>query len=92
MATSLGLRQSQTLALTPQLKQAIKLLQLSSLGLTTYVAEALDQNPLLEPVSPGDAERAIDGTPAPRANLVDHLRDQLAFAVLGADERTIGVA
>ena len=44
MATGvrLGLQQSQTLALTPKHKQAIKLLQLSSLELTAYVAEALD--------------------------------------------------
>ena len=101
MATGarLGLRQSQTLAMTPQLRQAIRLLQLSSLELSAYVAEALDQNPLLERVAPidaghrpdtGDAGDAFDGTPAPRANLADHLRDQLAFAALGADERAIG--
>ena len=100
MATGvrLGLRQSQsqTLALTPQLKQAIKLLQLSSLELSAYVAEALDQNPLLERDAPIDAGRrsdggdAIDRTLAPDASLADHLRDQLAFAMLGAGERAIG--
>ncbi len=75
MATGarLGLRQSQTLALTPQLKQAIKLLQLSSLELSAYVAEALDQNPLLERDGQIDFSRrsdsgdAIDRMPAPDA-------------------------
>lgn len=44
----LELRQGQTLVMTPQLQQAIKLLQLSNLDLQTYVAEELEKNPLLE--------------------------------------------
>ena len=44
----LELRQSQTLVMTPQLQQAIKLLQLSSIELTAYVEQELERNPLLE--------------------------------------------
>ncbi len=44
----LDLRQSQALVMTPQLQQAIKLLQMSNLELTTYVDQELEQNPLLE--------------------------------------------
>ncbi|MFQ5971587.1 MAG: RNA polymerase factor sigma-54 [Alphaproteobacteria bacterium] len=44
----LDLRQSQTLVMTPQLQQAIKLLQMSNLELTAYVESELEQNPLLE--------------------------------------------
>ena len=41
-------RQSQSLVMTPQLQQAIKLLQMSNLELTEFVEEELEQNPLLE--------------------------------------------
>lgn len=44
----LDLRQSQTLVMTPQLQQAIKLLQLSNMELLDYVEGELEQNPLLE--------------------------------------------
>ena len=44
----LELRQSQSLVMTPQLQQAIKLLQLSNLELAAYVDRELEQNPLLE--------------------------------------------
>ena len=44
----LDLRQSQSLVMTPQLQQAIKLLALSNLELETFVGEAIAANPLLE--------------------------------------------
>ena len=47
----LEFRQSQSLVMTPQLMQAIKLLQLSNLDLTTFVEEELERNPLLERAS-----------------------------------------
>ena len=40
-------RQTQTLAMTPQLRQAIQLLQLSNLELDTWLEDALETNPLL---------------------------------------------
>ena len=48
LGPSLSIRQSQQLVLTPQLTQAIKLLQLSNLELDSYIAEELAKNPLLE--------------------------------------------
>jgi RNA polymerase sigma-54 factor len=48
MKQSLQLRIGQSLTMTPQLQQAIKLLQLSSLELQTEIQETLDANPLLE--------------------------------------------
>jgi RNA polymerase sigma-54 factor len=50
----LQLRQSQALVMTPQLMQAIKLLQLSNLDLVAYVEGELERNPLLERDSEGD--------------------------------------
>ena len=44
----LDLRQSQSLVMTPQLQQAIKLLALSNLEIETFIGDALDANPLLE--------------------------------------------
>ena len=44
----LDLRQHQSLVMTPQLQQAIKLLQLSNLELAVYVEAELERNPLLE--------------------------------------------
>ncbi len=44
----LEIRQGQSLVMTPQLQQAIKLLQLSNLELTEYVEQELERNPLLE--------------------------------------------
>src|SRR5437660_773913 len=44
----LEIRQSHALVMTPQLMQAIKLLQLSSLDLAAYVEGELERNPLLE--------------------------------------------
>ena len=48
MKPSLQLRLSQHLALTPQLQQSIRLLQLSTLELQQEVEQALTENPLLE--------------------------------------------
>ena len=44
----LELRQGQSLVITPQLQQAIKLLQLSNLELEAYVEGELERNPLLQ--------------------------------------------
>src|SRR3546814_16314546 len=60
----LDLRQSQSLVMTPQLQQAIKLLALSNLELEAYLAEALEGNPLLDTVSP-DSEGDAPGEDAP---------------------------
>jgi RNA polymerase sigma-54 factor len=58
LTQKLELRQSQSLVMTPQLMQAIKLLQLSNLDLAAYVEGELERNPLLERANEGDAEVA----------------------------------
>jgi RNA polymerase sigma-54 factor len=57
LTQKLQLRQSQALVMTPQLMQAIKLLQLSNLDLVAYVETELERNPLLD--------RSSEGEPAP---------------------------
>lgn len=61
ISTKLEMRQSQSLIMTPQLMQAIKLLQMSNLDLVAYVEAELERNPLLEK---GDAA----GSDAPGTN------------------------
>ena len=48
VAQRLEIRQGQSLVMTPQLQQAIKLLQLSNIELTEYCESELEKNPLLE--------------------------------------------
>jgi RNA polymerase sigma-54 factor len=59
----LDLRQTQSLVMTPQLQQAIKLLQYSSLELAVYVETQIEQNPLLERQD-GGAEDGGDREPS----------------------------
>ncbi|MEP7222529.1 MAG: RNA polymerase factor sigma-54 [Novosphingobium sp.] len=54
----LDLRQSQSLVMTPQLQQAIKLLALSNLEIETFIADALEANPLLDVAAPADTDSA----------------------------------
>lgn len=58
----LDLRQSQSLVMTPQLQQAIKLLALSNLEIETFIGEALDANPLLDV---GASAPAVEGVEPP---------------------------
>jgi len=60
LGPSLSIRQTQQLVLTPQLRQAIQLLQLSNLELDSFLAEEVSKNPLLEAQS---AEADPDATP-----------------------------
>src|SRR5947199_1575035 len=59
----LEFRQSQSLVMTPQLMQAIKLLQLSNLDLSAFVEEELERNPLLERTN-DSPEAPVAGEPA----------------------------
>ena len=63
MKPGLSLRVSQHLALTPQLQQSIRLLQLSTLELSQEVEQMLDDNPFLE-LSSEEAEREAFGVTA----------------------------
>ena len=62
MKPSLQMRQSQHLALTPQLQQSIRLLQLSTLELNQEIEQILAQNPLLDrDDDPYDAHVRLNG-------------------------------
>src|ERR1700691_3649784 len=61
------IRQSQALVMTPQLMQAIKLLQLSNLDLVAYVEGELERNPLLDQ-SADDTEPVADSEAVPPAD------------------------
>ena len=52
ITAKLELRQAHSLVMTPQLQQAIKLLQLSNLELAAFVEAELERNPLLERAEP----------------------------------------
>jgi RNA polymerase sigma-54 factor len=64
IAPRLDLRQSQTLVMTPQLRQAIKLLQFSNIEVNSFVDEEMERNPLLErddaPETPVGERAALD--------------------------------
>src|SRR6195256_6237184 len=63
----LELKQGQALVMTPQLQQAIKLLQLSNLELAEYVETELEKNPLLEREDPEGGEAETGQRDAPGA-------------------------
>jgi RNA polymerase sigma-54 factor len=65
----LEFRQSQSLVMTPQLMQAIKLLQLSNLDLSAFVEEELERNPLLERVD--GPEPPVAGEPVSEREISD---------------------
>ena len=61
LSPRIEIRQSQSLVMTPQLQQAIKLLQMSNLELADYLGAEVEKNPLLElapPSSPAPGGRA----------------------------------
>jgi RNA polymerase sigma-54 factor len=61
IAPRLQQKQSQSLVMTPQLQQAIKLLQLSNIELSAFVEEQLESNPLLERGTGDENRRAEEG-------------------------------
>ncbi|MEA2818329.1 MAG: polymerase sigma-54 factor, partial [Bradyrhizobium sp.] len=81
LSQRLEFRQSQSLVMTPQLMQAIKLLQLSNLDLAAFVEDELERNPLLERANDG-TEPPVRGEPQPeRAEFSD--RDEAGSALEG---------
>ncbi|MGB8277301.1 MAG: RNA polymerase factor sigma-54 [Methylovirgula sp.] len=62
LTTKLIMRQGQALVMTPQLLQAIKLLQFSNLELAAFVQEELERNPLLERAEDVPDPHEVNGT------------------------------
>ena len=93
LSPKLELRATQSLVMTPQLMQAIKLLQLSNLDLTAYVEAELERNPLLEreeegASTPGDR---TESEAAGESGVFDKQRDETADSGFG-DEAADGGA
>ena len=59
-----NLKLTQQLIMTPQLQQAIKLLQLSRLELVDTINQEMEENPLLEEISADDEQEKITDTEA----------------------------
>jgi RNA polymerase sigma-54 factor len=96
LSAKLELRQSQQLVMTPQLQQAIKLLQLSNLELSSFVDAELERNPLLERDEESGVERPINGeavaaaSPADAAEGLDLIREAgKATTELDADYESV---
>lgn len=68
LTTKLLMRQGQALVMTPQLLQAIKLLQFSNLQLAAFVEEELERNPLLERAEEMPEPREIEDGAAREAS------------------------
>jgi RNA polymerase sigma-54 factor len=65
LSTKLEMRQGQQLVMTPQLQQAIRLLQLSNIELTQYVESELERNPLLEADEGNEAPLRLEAAETP---------------------------
>ena len=89
----LDLRQSQSLVMTPQLQQAIKLLALSNLEIETFIGEALDANPLLDvgEAAPAAPEAVEPPEEARRTTLESSPVDQLIGEGRAADDRPLDI-
>lgn len=75
---SLHLKQSQQLVMTPQLQQAIKLLQMNNLELDAFLETQLEHNPLLEKAEPERGDASIEDMAAAEdsADTIDAAFDQ----------------
>ncbi|GLT02645.1 RNA polymerase sigma-54 factor 2 [Sphingobium jiangsuense] len=81
LAPRLDLRQSQSLVMTPQLQQAIKLLALSNIEIEAWLAGELERNPLLE-LARGDGS---DGEGAPADAVPEREGAAVSSAEAGSD-------
>src|SRR6188474_1831327 len=86
----LDLRQSQTLAMTPQLQQAIKLLALSNLEIETFLGDALETNPLLE-AGEMVLERAVESDVVAETPREEPTADQLILRAQGEADAPLDI-
>src|SRR3978361_2071707 len=87
LGTRLEMRQGQSLVITPQLQQAIKLLQLSSIELETYLEAELERNPLLQrdEAAPSDGDAGEGDAPAESIQTAaDQITESAAMADMDA--------
>ena len=87
MKQSLQLRIGQSLTMTPQLQQAIKLLQLSSLELQAEIQQTLDENPLLDQDDNLGEITVFDDGSADNEDSTDYRNDGGGIAENRAEQR-----
>jgi len=80
LSSRIEIRQGQSLVMTPQLQQSIKLLQLNNLELAAFVEAELEQNPLLEQQASDDHHDLNHAEPEPGASDADPLAADQALA------------
>ncbi len=85
MKPHLQIKATQSMAMTPQLLQSIRLLQLSSLELEQELREALERNVLLEPVEADDDEAPTPSVESPVENPDENANEDTLAPVSGAD-------
>ena len=79
----LDIRQTQALVMTPQLQQAIRLLQLTNLELSQYVEQELERNPILERADPDGT--GVDGGLEDSNQIDDPMVDVMGEAIAASD-------
>ena len=95
---SLQLKLGQTLTMTPQLQQAIRLLQLPALELQAHIRELLESNVMLEPVEEGEATGIFEQPEMPqtaaRAESVAERQTESTVEVVdeGWGEQSVGTS
>lgn len=95
----LDLRQSQSLVMTPQLQQAIRLLALSNIEIEAFIGEELERNPLLElggedtggDVASSGVDAAYDAPSAPATDGDPVGSDELIGAGMGEVDRPLDI-
>lgn len=88
MKQSLQLKLGHQLTMTPQLQQAIRLLQLSTLDLQQEIQEALDSNPMLEVEDPFDLPTPASEYEGSDLDKADYTRQLEIAAESGTDNGT----
>ena len=82
LGARLEIRQGQSLVITPQLQQAIKLLQMSNMELQAFVDQELERNPLLERDERAEIQKQAPDAPEGQSDMVAALASNT-----GAEER-----
>lgn len=93
----LDLRQSQSLVMTPQLQQAIRLLALSNIEIEAFIGEELERNPLLElggeepgsDIGMSGVDAVFEAAPAPASGGDPAGSDELIGAGMGEVDRPL---
>lgn len=71
----LNLEQTQKLVMTPELRQAIELLQFNILELDNYIQKELEENPMLEPETKGEELESLDAKLEEDINWAEYFED-----------------